>query len=121
MRPALCFRIAVAGSWFLRVHVHEDRPAMLRGISACHGERAMHEYAATIAADGAPDRGCVADMFFYWRGLRPNVIAHEASHAAWCIALALKHGIAPDADEFIAGWIDRIVEKIWLKTQAAPL
>lgn len=120
-RAPFRFRIKVAGSWFLRVHVHDERSAMLRAVSECHGERAVHEHAATVYAPREPERGCVADMFFHWRVLRPSIIAHEASHGADAVALALKVGIAPDSDEFRAQWVERITERVWVKTQTAPL
>lgn len=121
-RAPLVFRITVVGSRFLRVHVHEERRAMLRALSECHGEKAVHEHAATVHAEmGAPDHGCVADMFFHWRVLRPSIIAHEASHVADVVALAQRVGIGIDSGEYRAQWVERVTEKVWLRTQSAPL
>jgi hypothetical protein len=94
---------------------------MLAAIARCHGEPHKHEYAATVYVLGSPEHGCVADLFFSWRVLRPSIIAHEASHAAWTIAWSLKKGLGPDSDEFVAQWVEKITEKVWLRTQAAPL
>jgi hypothetical protein len=119
-RPPLRFRIRVVGAQFVRISVCETRPDMWRALAECHGEPHRHEYAATIFTPGSPDRGCIADLFFYWRGLRPGIIAHEASHGAFAIAAATKQGIGPD-DEHVAAWTEKITEKIWLRTQSAPL
>jgi hypothetical protein len=118
-RAPLRFRIRVAGSWFVRVHVLETRSDMLSAVKQRHGAHS-YEHAVTVFESGAPERGCVADLFFYWRGLRPGVIAHEASHAAFACAVATKQGIGPD-DEHIAAWVEKITERVWLKTQAAAL
>jgi hypothetical protein len=120
-RAPLCFRIRVAGTWFLRVHVLETRQEMWKALETCHGERHAHEFAATVYAPGVPDRGCVADLFFSWRVLRPSVIAHEAAHGAYAVAVAMRRGIGPDSDEYIAGWVETITERIWIRTQSAPL
>ena len=122
-RAPLRFRIPVDGSWFLRVQVYEGRTEMLQAVQACHGERHSNEYAATVYAPGAPDQGCVADLFFSWRVLRPSVIAHEAFHGAVAVAVATKRGVCADpaSDEFLAGWVERITDRVWLKTQGAPL
>jgi hypothetical protein len=120
-RSPLRFRIAVAGSWFLRVHVFEERNDMLKAIAACYGDRHEHEFAACVYAPGSPDHGCVADLFFSWRVLRPSIVAHEASHAAWAVALATRTGVSPSSDEFVAEWVERITEKIWVRTQTAAL
>lgn len=119
-RPPLRFRIKLGGALFLRVHVAETREAMWRTLQKLHGEKHRHEYAATITPC-VPERGCVADLCFYWRGLRPAIIAHEASHAADAVLSATPPGPRADAEEHRAAVVEKIVERIWLKTQAAPL
>jgi hypothetical protein len=118
-RAPLRFRIRVYGNWYVRVYVFDTRADMLRAIKERHGAHS-YEHAATVFDSGGPERGCVADLFFYWRGLRPGIIAHEASHGAFAIAAATKRGIGPD-DEHVAAWTEKITEKIWLRTQAATL
>lgn len=119
-RGPLTFRIRVEGSRFIRVNVYDTRPQMLKEMAARSGMPHRDELAVTLTG-GLEPAGCVADVYFYWRGLRPSVIAHEAMHAAWAVAITLGKGVGPDSEEFVAGWVDRIVERIWLKVQAAPL
>lgn len=120
-RAPLRFRIKVEKSRFVRVHVHTTYEDMLRAASLCNGERIVDAYAVTVYDAPGQSRGCIADVFYTWNVLRPGVIAHEAGHTADLIALALKVGIAPDSGEFRAQWVERITERVWLKTQSAPL
>lgn len=117
-RRRLAFRIRVEGGKYVRVNVLDSRKEMLREMAARHGVATGSEYAVTISETGT---GMIADLYFYWRGLRPSIIAHEASHAAWAIALETKRGLGPETEEFVAGWVDRITERVWVKTQTAPL
>jgi hypothetical protein len=120
-RSPLRFRIYLAGTWYVRVLVADTKADMWRALEACHGERHQHELAATVYSPGSPERGCVADMFFYWRGLRPSTIAHEAAHGAYAVAVAMRQRVGAESDEHIAKWVEMITEKIWLRTQSAAL
>jgi hypothetical protein len=121
-RPDLRFRIKVAGTRFLRIHVSETHEDMWLALERCHGVPHRHEHAATVYFPGSPDHGCVADLFFCWRVLRPWIVAHEAEHAAVAIAVALKRGLTYELDdEFVATWTERVTEKIITRTQSAPL
>lgn len=120
-RPPLKFRIRVSPARFLRVTVTDTKEEMWKLIEACHGEKHQHELACSIFAPGSPEKGCVAEMFFNWRALRPSVIAHEASHCSWAVATVLKENIELTDDEFQAATIEQIVDKIWIRTQTAAL
>jgi hypothetical protein len=119
-RAPLTFRIRVEGTRFVRVNIFDSRKEMLAQLTKRHGVPSGKEFAVTMAG-GIDPPGCVADLFFFWRGLRPSIIAHEAVHAADAVAIALKSGVGPDNEELRAAWVETITEKIWLRSQAAPL
>ena len=114
----MVFRVMVQGPKYIRVSVFDRRSEMLADMGKRHGLPHQGEIAVTLSEFGD---NCIADLFFYWRGLRPSIVAHEASHAAWAIALALGKGIGPDSDEFIADHVEKITEKILMRTAIAPL
>lgn len=121
-RPPLRFRIPIRGTrLFVRVRVFDEQAAMWKEIEEIHGERHSHEKAATIFAPGSPERGCVADVLFSWRSLRPSIAAHEAVHAAHAVAAALGKTTSPSSDEWFAAEVEYLTERIWLRTQAATL
>jgi hypothetical protein len=109
----------VQGKRYVRVNIYDDKAGMLAASVKRSGFPHNGESACTLSGIEPPE--CLADLFFYWRGLRPNVITHEAVHAADAVVLALGAGVGPDNDELRASWADRIVEKVWLKSQGAPL
>ena len=121
-RAPFRFRIKVSSRRFVRVSVSDTKENMWKAIEACQGTRHRHELACTVYFPGATDHGCVADLFFFWRGLRPGVIAHEAAHAAYNVLAVLKESIEPMVDdEMHAMWTEKIVERVWIRTQTAPL
>ena|ERR1035441_279670 len=121
-RPAFKFRIQIEGTRFIRVTVAEDKAEMWKALERCHGERHRHTLAACVYRAGSPDRGCIADIFFFWRGVRPAIVAHESMHCSVAIAFALKKDINLGTDdEFLAWWVERLTEKILARTGTAPL
>ena|ERR1017187_9529193 len=122
-RPAFKFRVQVEGTRFVRVTVAEDKAEMWKALEKCHGERHRHEVAACVYAPNSPDHGCIADLFFFWRCVaRPAVVAHEATHAAAAILIALKKSFELGTDdEVMAYWVEKLTEKILARTGMAPL
>lgn len=122
-RKPFRFRIRIASnpSRFLSVNISDTRESMWREIKNNDGQKHNNEYACCMYSPGSPERGCVANLYFYFRGLKPSIIAHEGSHAVQAILAADPPGPGTDVDERSARILERIVEKIWVRAQSAPL